>query len=168
MKKMKNTLLVPVVVALLGGSVAANSNFMDTDYDKGFQEMQQYVNSMVDSHLTRAKLGNLGYPRVNVQDTNKSYIYEFDLAGVPKKDIKLAIDENNVLTLSGTKEDKMENKSGKYIQQEIFYGSFNRVMQLPDDIDQNKLETKYDNGILKLTIGKKEVKKPKSKILQIK
>jgi len=168
MKNLKRTLLAPVVVALLGSSLTANSSFMNADYDKEFQEMQQYVNSMVDSHLTRAKLGNFGYPRVNVQSTKESYIYEFDLAGVDKKNIKLAIDENNILTLSGKKESKIENKTDNYMQQEIFYGSFSRVMKLPDDIDQERLETKYDNGILKLTIGKKELKKPKSKILQIK
>jgi HSP20 family protein len=72
-----------------------------------------------------------------------------------------------MLHLSGTKESKSEEKSQKYLKQEIFYGTFSRVIQLPDNIDQNRLETKYDNGILKLTIGKKAPKKVKSKLLEI-
>ena len=150
---------------LLTTAAAANTQ---NDYEQEFQEMQQFINSMVDSHLTRAKLGNFGYPRVNVQSSEKYYLYEFDLAGVAKKNITLTIDENNLLKLSGKKENKKEEKSDKYIKQEIFYGSFSRMMQLPDDIDQNNIETKYDNGILKLTIGRKALKKPKSKTLQIK
>jgi len=168
MKNLKKSLLAPLALVVLTTSASANSSFMNSEYDKEFQQMQQFINSMVDSHLNRAKLGNFGYPRVNVQNTKEHYIYEFDLAGVYKKNIKLSIDENNVLTLSGKKESKSANKSDNYIQQEIFYGSFSRVMKLPDDIDQEKLETQYTNGILKLTIGKKVLQKPKSKLLEIK
>jgi HSP20 family protein len=165
---MKNILLSLITVSLLGSVASADSSFMDTDYKSEFQAMQKYVNSMVDSHLTESKLGNIGYPRLNIQSTKKNYIYEFDLAGVPKKDIKLSIDENNVLTLTGKKENKVEEKSDNYVKQEIFYGSFSRVIKLPDDINQDKLQTEYNNGILKLTIGKKAPKKTKSKILEIK
>jgi len=160
-----NKLLQSVLaLSLLGTVVSADNSFMNSD----FQAMQKYLDSMVDSHLTRSKLGNIGYPRLNIQNNKENYIYEFDLAGVPKENIKLSIDENNVLTLSGTKEEKGEKKSDNYVKQEIFYGSFTRVIKLPDDINQDKLETKYDNGILKLTIGKKAPKKTKSKVLEIK
>ena len=165
MNRMKSMLLSTAAALLLTTGAAADT---ESSYDKDFQEMQKFINTMVDSHLTRAKIGNFGYPRVNVQSTKENYIYEFDLAGVAKKDIKLSIDENNVLRLSGKKESRKEDKSDKFIKQEIFYGSFNRVMQLPDDIDQTKIDTKYDNGILKLTIGRKAIKKPKAKILEIK
>jgi HSP20 family protein len=160
-----NKLLQSVLaLSLLGTVVSADNSFMNSD----FQAMQKYLDSMVDSHLTRSKLGNIGYPRLNIQNNKENYIYEFDLAGVPKENIKLSIDENNVLTLSGKKENKVEEKSDNYVKQEIFYGSFSRVIKLPDDINQDKLETKYDNGILKLTIGKKAPKKTKSKVLEIK
>jgi len=165
MKNVKKIIMSTTAALLLTTAAAANTQ---NDYEQEFQEMQQFINSMVDSHLTRAKLGNFGYPRVNVQSSEKYYLYEFDLAGVAKKNITLTIDENNLLKLSGKKENKKEEKSDKYIKQEIFYGSFSRMMQLPDDIDQNNIETKYDNGILKLTIGRKALKKPKSKTLQIK
>jgi HSP20 family protein len=164
---MKKLLLSLVTASFLTTGALANSPFMNSDYEAEFQQMQNYLDSMVSTHLTRAKIANLGYPRLNVQDKNESYIYEFDLAGVPKENIKLSIDENNMLHLSGTKESKSEEKSQKYLKQEIFYGTFSRVIQLPDNIDQNRLETKYDNGILKLTIGKKAPKKVKSKLLEI-
>ena len=165
---MKKKLLSILGVSLLCTALSAETSFMNADYKSDFQAMQKYLDTMVGSHLTHSKLGNIGYPRLNVQNTKESYIYEFDLAGVPKENIKLSIDENNILTLSGKKESKVEEKSDKYVKQEIFYGSFSRVIKLPNDINQEKLETKYDNGILKLTIGKKAPKKTKSKILEIK
>jgi len=165
---MKKILLSLLSVSVLGTALSADTSFMNADYKSDFQAMQKYLDTMVDSHLTRSKLGNIGYPRLNVQSTKEHYIYEFDLAGVPKENIKLSIDENNVLTLSGNKESKIEESSDKYLKQEIFYGSFSRIIKLPNDINQEKLETEYDNGILKLTIGKKEIKKTKSKILEIK
>jgi HSP20 family protein len=121
----------------------------------------------MDSHFNQSALNNIRYPRVNIQNKEKEYIYEFDLAGVDKKNIKLSIDENNVLTLEGVKKKKRQEKSNSYVKQEIFYGSFQRVMKLPDDIDQNKLETRYRDGILTLSIGKKKLKKPKAKLLKI-
>jgi len=165
---MKKLLLSLLTASLLTSAAVASSSFINSEYESEFQEMQKFLDTMLGSHLTRAKIGNLGYPRVNMQSNKENYIYEFDLAGVPKENIQLSIDENNILTLSGKKESKTEDKSDKYVKQEIFYGSFSRVIKLPDDIDQEKLDTKYTNGILKLTIGKKELKKAKSKILQIK
>jgi HSP20 family protein len=164
-----NKLLQSILaLSLLGTAASADNSFMDSNYKSEFQVMQNYLDTMVDTHLTRSKIANLVYPRLNVQSTKENYIYEFDLAGVDKKDIKLSIDENNVLTLSGKKENKVVEKSDKYLKQEIFYGSFSRVIKLPNDINQNKIETEYDNGILKLTIGKEAPKKTKSKILEIK
>ena len=165
---MKKLLLSLLTASLLTSGAMANNSFINSDYETEFQEMQRFLDTMVGSHFTRAKIGNIGYPRVNMQNNKENYVYEFDLAGVPKENIRLSIDENNILTLSGKKESKTEDKSDNYMKQEIFYGSFSRVIKLPDDIDQEKLDTKYSNGILKLTIKKRELKKPKSRILQIK
>ncbi len=165
---MKKLLLSVLTASLLTSGAMASNSFINSDYEAKFQEMQKFFDSMVASNLTHAKIGNLGYPRVNSQNTKESYIYEFDLAGVAKENIKLSIDENNILTLSGKKESKTEEKQENYMKQEIYYGSFSRMIKLPDDINQEKITTEYNNGILKLTIGKKELKKPKSKILEIK
>jgi len=165
MKRIINTL---IVTSLLSISLSADEFVNANHYDNEFQKMEKFFNSVMAANLTHAKLANLGYPRVNVQNTKDKYLYEFDLAGVPKENIKLSIDENNVLHLEGTKESKSENKSDKYIKQEIYYGSFSRTIKLPSDINQDKLDTKYNNGILTLSIGKKKLKKTKSKILQIK
>jgi len=160
-----NKLLQSILaISLIGTALTANNSFSSSDYSSEFQAMQRYLDTIVDSHLTRSKLSNIGYPRLNIQNSQENYIYEFDLSGIDKENIKLSISENNILTLSGFK----ENKSNTYIKQEIFYGSFSRIVKLPDDVNQDILETNYINGILKLTIGKKTPKETKSRILEIK
>jgi HSP20 family molecular chaperone IbpA len=164
MKKILSSLAVATLLTL---PLSANDPFTSTQYDQEFAKMQEYFNSLMQSSFANAKIANLTYPRVDIKNSPKAYIIEFDLAGVDKKDIKLSIDENNLLTLSGKKEQKVEDKSQGYLKQEIFYGSFQRVIKLPDDIDQSKLTTEFKDGILTLTLPKKEVKKPKAKIIPI-
>jgi radical SAM superfamily enzyme YgiQ (UPF0313 family) len=59
------------------------------------------------------------------------------------------------------------DKNDSYIRQEIFYGSFKRIIQLPEDANQDKLSTKYDSGILEVTISKKKLKTSKAKVIKI-
>lgn len=155
--------------ALVSLGLHAGTLFVNDPYEDEFAKMSQYMNSLVESHMGMSAIGNYNYPRTNIQDKAKEIVIEFDLAGVDKKNIKLSIDERNVLNLSGKKEQKSEekDKDGNYIRKEIFYGSFQKSIQLPDNIVQEKLSTKYDNGILKVIIPKKEMKKPKTKVIPI-
>jgi len=156
-----------ILVSLLGATL--NADILDTNnsYDKEFTKMNQYINSLVDSHFNNSKLNNFNYPRMDIKDSKKYISLKFDLAGVPKENIKLSINADNVLVLEGEKKSSVEDKSQDKITKEIFYGTFKRVVQLPDNIEQNKLQTTYKDGILTLTIEKKEILKPKAKIIPI-
>ena len=165
MKKIMSSVALLTALTL---PLSAYSNFGSTPYDEEFAKMNQYFNKLIESHFNNAKISNLNYPRVDIKDTQKMYVIKFDLAGVPKENIKLSIDDNNILMLEGTKEQKVENKQENYVKKEIFYGSFKRMIQLPENIDQSKLETEFKDGILTITIPKIEVKKPKAKIIPIK
>ena len=158
-----------IIKSLVAASLIATTTLSadSFDYNNEFAKMHQLMNQVMSENFTHSRLANIGYPRVNVQDKAKEYIYEFDLAGVPKENIKLKINENNVLTLEGEKETKTKSDKDGYVKQEIFYGSFNRVIQLPEDAKQEALKTEYKNGILTLTFPKKEVKKLKEKVLAI-
>ena len=157
-------ILLPAIVALaLGTNLnAANPNI---NYDAEFAKMNQLFNSLMNENFNAVKLKNFSYPRTDMQDLKNKCVLKFDLAGVPKENIKLSISDSKVLTIEGKKEQQSEDKSKTYVKKEIFYGSFKKVMQLPSDIDQNKLTTSYKNGILTLEIGK--TKKPKAKLIPI-
>ena len=164
MKKIVTSLLL---ATLLGTTANAFSNVTDP-YDADFAKMNQYFNSLIESHLTSAKLNNIGYPRMDITDSKKEIVIKFDLAGVNKENIKLSISDDKILTLQGEKKESKEEKSKDYVKKEIFYGSFQKAIQLPENIDESKLSTKFENGILTVTIPKTEIKKPKAKIIPIK
>ncbi|WP_297443452.1 Hsp20/alpha crystallin family protein [Sulfurimonas sp.] len=165
MKKIIGSMIAASILTSV--SVTANDIVPSNPYDKEFAKMNQYFDSLIQTHFSNAKLNNLSYPRTNMQHTDSTYILEFDLAGVPKENIKLSIDENNILNIEGVKKESKKEKENNYVKQEIFYGSFKRMIQLPQDIDKDKLKTKYDNGILTITIPRKELKKPKVKLIPI-
>jgi len=165
MKKIVKGILLS---SLLAGSVMAAPMGDMNPYDADFLKMNQYFNSLIESHLSSSALNNFSYPRTDIQDAKDKIILKFDLAGVDKKNIKLFIDENKILTLEGEKKESKEEKSKEFVKKEIFYGSFKKAIQLPENINENKLQTNFKNGILTVTIPKTEVKKPKTKLIPIK
>ncbi|WP_457747252.1 Hsp20/alpha crystallin family protein [Sulfurimonas sp.] len=164
---MKKTLLSLLSASLLSSSIYAfpMSSF---DNDPDFAKMNQYFNSLLESHINTSALSNMNYPRTDIQNTKKQIIVKFDLAGVAKENIKLSINDKKILTVEGDKKEEKEIKKGDFVKKEIFYGSFKKSLKLPDNIEEDKLQTEFKDGILTITIPKKELKEPKAKIIQIK
>jgi HSP20 family protein len=133
-----------------------------------FAKMNKYFNSLVEQHINSSALNNINYPRTDIEDKQDQIIIKFDLAGVKKENIKLSVNDNKVLILKGEKKESKENKSKDFIKKEIFYGSFEKMIQLPENSEIDKLDTQYKNGILTVTVPKKAIKQPKAKIIPIK
>jgi len=93
-----------------------------------------------------------------------------ELPGVKKDDVKIKVMDDNVLVVSGEKkrEVKEEDKDRSYLRIERSYGEFTRSFVLPENVNKDKIDAKYDNGMLHLTIEKKEPEKPKEKLIEIK
>jgi len=164
MKKLMSSLLLS---SLLAGSAFASMDGT-SPYNADFARMNQYFNSLIKSHLSSSALNNFSYPRTDIQDAKDKIVLQFDLAGVDKKNIKLSIDDNKLLTIKGEKKEAKKVKSKDFVKKEIFYGEFQKSIQLPENIDESKLTTKFENGILTVTVPKTEVKKPKAKLIPIK
>lgn len=107
-------------------------------------------------------------PAVNVKETNDDFMIEVAAPGLDKKDFKVDVD-NNMLTISSEKEFKNEEKEdGRYMRREFSYTSFNRSFSLPDAVDAEKINAKHKDGILMITIPKKdEAKRKPPKQIQI-
>ncbi len=103
------------------------------------------------------------YPKMNAFENKGSYVFKFELPGIDKKDIKVTINDQNILTITGTKKELTKEEKEGIIKQEQFYGTFTRNVSLPDDIDSDKIDLKYSNGILKITVPK-DMKKVKNKV----
>lgn len=156
------------VLAFLSLSIASlNAADFSYENDDDFKKMTDLINSVLTSTINKTALTHASYPKIDAQNKADAYVYKFNLAGVEKKDIKLRINTKNMLILEGEKENKNITTQDGYTQQEIFYGSFKRAVQLPQDANQEKLTTKYINGILTVTLPKQELKKTSSKLIPI-
>ncbi len=96
-------------------------------------------------------------PAVNIKETEDSYEVEMAAPGMKKEDFRIELD-NNMLTISSEKtEEHEENGKEKYSRKEFSYQSFQRSFNLPKEVvDEEKIEAHYKNGVLLLTIPKKE------------
>jgi HSP20 family protein len=90
-------------------------------------------------------------PAVDVQRGNDMITVRADMPGVKPDHIKIEV-QDNVLTLSGQKEEKKEEKDGDFVRRERRYGSFSRSMELPSGIDASKIEATSKDGVVEITI----------------
>ncbi len=100
-------------------------------------------------------------PAVNIKEGEDGFEVEMSAPGLDKKDFNVELN-NNVLTISSEKKTENETKEGEqFTRREFSYQSFSRSFTLPETVESEKIKAKYDNGILKLNIPKKEEAKPK-------
>ena len=103
---------------------------------------------------------NTTLPKVNILEDDDGFKVEMAAPGMEKSDFNIEVD-NNILTISSEKKDEFAGKVLKYSRLEFSYQSFQRSFTLPDEADGNKIQATYKNGILKISIPKKEEAKPK-------
>jgi len=119
--------------------------------------------------LTNNSSTNTTVPAVNIRETADNYDVEVAAPGMTKDDFKVELD-GNTLVISSEKKDQRQQKEGeRYTRQEFSYQSFQRSFQLHKDVvDIDKIEAKYENGVLHLMIPKKEeVKQKPPRMIQI-
>lgn len=98
-------------------------------------------------------------PAVNIRQDENSFEVEVAAPGLSKEDFKVQV-ENDVLTISSEKEN--ENQDRGYTRREFGYGSFKRTFTLPENqVDVEKVKASYNNGILHISLPKREEVKPK-------
>lgn len=101
-------------------------------------------------------------PAVNIKENDKQFNVELAIPGMKKEDFKVSV-ENNVLTISAEKKDEKSEKNERYTRKEFSYSSFSRSFTIPESAIGDKVDAKYTDGILRLSIPKKEGAKAVSK-----
>ena len=120
------------------------------------------VDHFFNDSLTRSG-GSAFVPKVDIVENEKSYELHVAAPGVSKEDFNIELKEN-FLTVSGERKFSNETKQKNYHSIETQYGSFSRSFSLPENVDGSKIDAKYNNGILELTIPKDEKKALKTTI----
>ncbi len=104
-------------------------------------------------------------PAVNIKESAKEFSLEFAAPGFKKNDFKINVD-NNILTITAEKKEEKTEENKRFTRREFAYNSFSRSFTLPDNTNADKIDAKYNDGILKLSVPKKEETKilPKKEI----
>jgi len=120
--------------------------------------VDDFFETFLDSFNT---MSNVNWsPSVDLEETKNDYIIHVELPGMNKKNIDISV-ENDVLTISGEKKERVQTKDSNCLISEIMSGHFSRSFRLPAQVDYDKIEAKWDNGVLVVKIPKSEIAKPK-------
>jgi HSP20 family protein len=94
--------------------------------------------------------------KVDVKETDGGYTVQAEVPGVPKEDIQVSIDGNVVSLRAEVRQHDQKTEGEKVLRSERYFGSVARSFQLPVDVDATQAKAKYDNGVLTLTLPKKQ------------
>ncbi len=95
-------------------------------------------------------------PRADLSATDTEYQLTVEIPGINERDVSLDI-SGNTLTIRGEKRQEKEEKAKDYYRIERSYGSFQRVLSLPEDVDQDTIKATFKNGVLTVTMPRKAV-----------
>ena len=134
----------------------------DPDRYEPFKSLHQEIDRVFDS-FTEAlpwagrKAGGNGLgrlsPQIDLSETEKTVEVSIELPGVDEKDIDVTVTDD-VLTIKGEKKDETEDKGKDYHVIERSYGAFQRILALPCEVDADKVDAKFDKGVLKISLPK--------------
>lgn len=107
-------------------------------------------------------------PRLDLRDEGENFVVRVDLPGVDHSLIATTV-KDRVLTISGKRDEVSEEKSeeGKVIHSDRSFGSFERVVTLPEAVNEGAVETEYNNGVLEITIPKASKEEPANSMVPI-
>ncbi|MCQ6956645.1 Hsp20/alpha crystallin family protein [Mucilaginibacter aquariorum] len=129
-----------------------------------------FFNDVFDSLLNDSFIGGKlvsRVPAVNIAENDNEFHIELAVPGLKKEDFKINLDKN-ILTVSAEKKTENTAETKKYSKREYSYSSFVRSFTLPDSVDHSKIEADYTDGILKLTVAKREEAKFQSREIAVK
>lgn len=105
-------------------------------------------------------------PAVNISEDQNNYMLSLAAPGMKKDDFKVDL-EGDTLTIHAEKESEKEDSSRRFTRREYEYRSFSRSFTLPEGVDKEKIDARYENGVLQLTLTKKEEAKKKNPVKAI-
>jgi HSP20 family protein len=105
--------------------------------------------------------------RIDWKETPEAHVFKADLPGVKKEEVKVEVEDGNVLVISGERSKEKEDKNDKWHRVERSSGKFLRRFRLPENAKTDQVNAGLENGVLTVTVPKAEVKKPEVKTIEI-
>jgi HSP20 family protein len=138
-----------------------NNRPVAKNYDSFFNELFN-----LPSVLTNPSFQVEGNPAVNITDAPNAYQLDLNVPGRDKEDFKISM-EKNLLTISFERKEEAKTEGVNAIRREFSFNSFKRSFTLDERIDTSNIQAKYENGILKIELPKKEQVKEEPKLIAI-
>jgi HSP20 family protein len=136
------------------GNLAGIEERMNRLFDESFRGRGR------DKGADDSALAGAWVPAVDIYEQENHIVLKAELPGLDPKDVDICL-ENNVLTLRGEREIDNEIKRESYHRVERAYGSFARSFTLPSVVDQERIQADYKDGVLRVTLPKREEAQPK-------
>ena len=138
------------------------------NFDNMFDELsrlQREMDSIFETRPTRANIRAVArgsFPPINIGSTPEAVQVYLFAPGLDTEKLDLSI-QRNLLTVSGERETEKQEagERGGYHLRERFDGGFRRVLSLPEDIDPDRVDARYQNGVLQITIARRESTRPR-------
>ena len=157
----------------LGNNPQAATTSTMPSYDQWVDPFTQMMlmREQMDRNMNQA-FGDTGSfaPRVDMKQTDKQYLITMDIPGMDRDRINVEI-KDGTLIISGERRSEIDhNKNNQYYRQERSFGSFMQAIPLPDDVKSSKIEAKYKDGVLTVTVGrlKKDEKRADTEKITVK
>jgi len=130
------------------------------DFERMRRDMDRLWESFFERGVRRREDDGEWLPSLDVAETKNEIVVKAEVPGLDPKDIDISLSDG-LLTIKGEKKQEREEKEENYHLVERSYGAFTRSIQLPKEVQRDKISASYKNGVLKVTLPKSEEAKKK-------
>lgn len=145
-------------------NVSKRGSLSNNNSNNNFPTLSSWIDDLFNRDLPSVLHSNFNtgitLPKVNIKENDDSYEVEMAVPGLKKSDFKIDID-NQLLSIATEVKQENEETEDNYTRREFGYSSFKRSFTLPETVDDEKIKASYNEGILNITLPKKEEAKRK-------
>ena len=145
-------------------NVPKNGSLSNTNSNLNFPSWSSWIDDIFNRELPSVFTSNyntgMTLPKVNIRETSDAYFVDMAVPGMKKSDFEIHL-EDQLLSISSEIKDENECQDDNFTRREFGYSAFKRSFTLPETVNEDKIEAKYNDGILSVLLPKKEEAKQK-------
>jgi len=144
------------------------SNLVQYKPSRDMMTLREAMDQLFDEAFTRPfGMSEFSMPAIDLYQTNEDVIVKAELPGMTAEDVEISV-AGDMLTLKGEIQRKDEREDAAYLIREQRYGRFERSLMLPTEVQSDKAQAEFENGILTVTLPKAEQVRPKTITVKVK